>query len=213
LNKLKYIFSQIIIPPQKQTQTKTKGRKRQNMAEFYKSNTHRRLISSCLNFHYFRVFLNLPSKDGVKQNIQSFLTDPITSREKISIAFHIKLLNYIHRVNGMTMKQLRTQIKILKKLKKEAERYGCLHLRKICFTRNGITNTKCCRKNLIEYMLKQHNALAIPRPYETMSLDSDLDQYIAWNRNEKEEKLLEIAKYIRYIKCFPKDFIEDVEGF
>jgi len=37
LNKLKYIFSQIIIPPQKQTQTKTKGRKRQNMALYQNS--------------------------------------------------------------------------------------------------------------------------------------------------------------------------------
>ncbi len=169
--------------------------------EFYKSNTHRRLISSCLNFHYFRVFLNLPKDDGVKRNIQSYLGETLTSSNKYSIGFHRRLFEFIKTLNKKTMNELRDEIK-KRKLQKRA---------KINYTRNGVVNTYCARINLVEYFLRTNT-----KPYYYYRLSS-LEQFIAFTKTEYKFYNRKIHNLINMIEDKPKQFCkeveEDIDGF
>ena len=163
--------------------------------EFYKSNTHRRLISSCLNSQYFKIFLTLPKDDGVKRNIQSYLGVVLTKSEKYSIGYHRRLFKFIYTLNNKSMKQLREEIKKRKTLKH----------RKINYTRKGVTNTYCCRLNLVEYFIETNT-----RPYYDYDLDN-LQNFITFTKGTRAMPSIRIINILARIEEKPKQFCKHVE--
>ena len=81
---------------------------------FKKSNQHRRLITECLNFNAFKVFLNLPKEDNTKQLINAFVGYNCPAEQEALVKWYIARFRHIKVLNEFNKVKLRKKIKKLK---------------------------------------------------------------------------------------------------
>ena len=118
----------------------TTPRTNSNKMAFKKSNQHRRLITECLNFNAFKVFLNLPKEDNTKQLINAFVGYNCPAEQEALVRWYIRRFGYIKTLNTYDKVELRKRIKKLKNKGK-----------KINYSIEGKCNTFCMRLNLLNH--------------------------------------------------------------
>ena len=94
----------------------------------------------CLNFNYFKVFLNLPREDNTKRLIDAFVGLKCPCDQERLVRWYLRRFKYIRTLNETDKSDLRKNIK---KLKNKGVRVN--------YSRDGKCNSYSMRLNLLDH--------------------------------------------------------------